>query len=64
MCGWCKRVAAPPIGWLEVEEAVGALSLFAEPLPPQLTHGICEQCSTTLHQALDDESVFPVLGRL
>lgn len=23
MCGWCKRVAAPPIGWLEVEEAVG-----------------------------------------
>jgi hypothetical protein len=64
MCGWCKRVAAPPRGWLEVEDAVTALSLFAEPHPPQLTHGICEECSESLHQALSDESVHPVLGRL
>lgn len=64
MCGWCKRVAAPPHGWLEVEEAVTALSLFAEPRPPQLTHGICAQCSEGLDQALGGELVQPVLGPL
>jgi hypothetical protein len=64
MCGWCKRVAAPPRGWLEVEEAVLALSLFAETRPPQLTHGICEECSQGLHQALSDETVHPLMGRL
>jgi hypothetical protein len=64
ICGWCKRVAAPPRGWLEVEEAVAALSLFAEPHPPQLTHGICEECSQSLHQALIGEPVHPFLGRL
>jgi len=62
MCGWCKRVAAPPRGWLEVEEAVAALSLFAEPRPPQLTHGICEECSQRLHEALSGEPVHPLLG--
>jgi hypothetical protein len=62
MCGWCKRVAVPTRGWLEVEEAVAALSLFAEPRPPQLTHGICEECSEGLHQALDGRRDGPVLG--
>ncbi|CAN5890525.1 hypothetical protein BH24GEM1_BH24GEM1_13150 [soil metagenome] len=64
MCGWCKRVAAPERGWLEVEDAVSALSLFAEPRPPQLTHGICDGCSRSLQQALTDDPVYPVLGRL
>jgi hypothetical protein len=64
MCGWCKRVSAPPHGWLEVEEAVDALSLFAEPRPPQLTHGICGQCSQSLQRAVADEPANPVLGRL
>jgi hypothetical protein len=64
MCGWCKRVAAPPHGWLEVEDAVAALSLFAEPRPPQLTHGICGECSQSLDQTLGGEPSSPVLGRL
>jgi hypothetical protein len=64
MCGWCKRVSAPPHGWLEVEEAVDALSLFAEPRPPQLTHGICDQCSRSLQRVVGDEPAHPVLGRL
>ena len=64
MCGWCKRVSAPPRGWLEVEEAVDALSLFAEPRPPQLTHGICGQCSQSLQRVVGDEPAHAVLGRL
>ncbi len=63
MCSWCKRVAVPSRGWLEVDEAVTALSLFSEPRPPQLTHGICDECSQSLHQALRDEPVNAVLGR-
>lgn len=64
ICGWCKRVSAPPHGWLEVEEAVAALSLFAEPHPPQLTHGICGQCSQSLDQALGAKAVDAALGTL
>jgi hypothetical protein len=64
MCGWCKRVAAPSHEWLEVEEAVAALSLFAEPRPPQLTHGICGDCSQSLDLAIGGEPVHSVLGQL
>jgi hypothetical protein len=64
MCGWCKRVAVPPRGWLQVEAAVVALALFDEPRPPQLTHGVCDECSQRLHEALDSASFNPVLGSL
>lgn len=50
--------------WLEVEEAVEALRLFAEPLPPQITHGICFECSEGIHQALDGDLDNLVLGGL
>jgi hypothetical protein len=62
MCGWCKRVAAPSRGWLEVEEAVAELGLFAEPRPPQLTHGVCKECSESLWETLEDRRDRPVLG--
>lgn len=62
MCGWCKRVAAPPRRWLEIEDAVTALSLFAEPHPPQLTHGICETCDARLNATVKDESVDFAVG--
>ena len=64
VCSWCKRVAAPPRGWLEVEEAIAALSLFSEPPLPQLTHGICDECSRSLLLALTIEPVHAVMGRL
>jgi hypothetical protein len=64
MCGWCKRVSVGAGEWLEVEKAVVALSLFDEPRPPQLTHGICEECSLRLDQALEIDSVHLVLGAL
>jgi hypothetical protein len=64
VCGGGARSCAPPHGWLEVEEAVAALSFLAEPRPLELTHGVCEECSQRLHQALDGESFHAVLGRL
>ncbi len=43
VCGWCKRVRLEA-GWLEAEEAIRALDLFARPQLPPLSHGICEDC--------------------
>jgi len=62
MCGWCKRVATPSRGWVEVEEAVGELGLFAEPRPPQLTHGVCEECSDSLWGTLQGTRDHLLLG--
>ena len=44
MCGWCKKVALEDDGWVEVEEAVAALSLFGAAALPRITHGICQAC--------------------
>jgi hypothetical protein len=64
ICGWCKRIAAPPRGWLEVEEALAALSFFDNPRPPQLTHGICDECELILNEALEEGSAVAVMGQL
>jgi hypothetical protein len=64
ICAWCERVAVPGHGWLEIEAAIAALPALAEPRPPQLTHGICEACTQTLHSAFSEESLEVVLGHL
>jgi hypothetical protein len=64
MCGWCKRVAVPPRDWLEVEDAILALQLFAEPQPPQVTHGICDECKRRLDEQLWSNAAHVILGRL
>jgi hypothetical protein len=43
MCGWCKRAFVGET-WAEVEEAIAQLRLFHRPIPPSITHGICERC--------------------
>ena len=63
MCAWCKRVDAGPGGWLEVEDAVVALELFDAPRLPQLTHGVCEECSEGLSSVLEGRGEVPVHGR-
>ena len=64
MCAWCKRIAASPRRWLEVEDGVAALGLFDETRPPQITHGVCEECTVSLHQTLEGSRDHPVLGAL
>jgi hypothetical protein len=46
-CGWCKKVVASG-RWVEVEEAVLLLGLFERPILPDVTHGICEDCSSRM----------------
>jgi hypothetical protein len=64
MCGWCKRIAVSPRRWLEVEEAVAVLGIFDETHPPQLTHGVCEQCNESLSAVLNGGPDNPVFGGL
>lgn len=56
MCGWCKRVHLPTDAWVEVEEAIGPLEIFAGTTVPQLSHGICERCEDAVLQALGHTS--------
>ncbi len=50
MCGWCDRFL---VGgeWVEVEEAVARLGLFALPELPGVGHGVCPDCSEMLMAA-------------
>jgi hypothetical protein len=43
-CGWCRRFELAPGVWVEVEVLVENLHLFALPVLPPVTHGICPTC--------------------
>lgn len=47
MCSWCKTVRAGD-SWIEVEQAVTRLGLFAIDKIPRISHGICPGCRTRL----------------
>lgn len=47
MCSWCKSVLAEQT-WVELEEAVRQLRLFATDAMPRISHGICPDCSKRL----------------
>ena len=64
VCAWCERVAVPAHGWLDIEAAIAALPVLAEPHPPQLTHGICPVCAQAFHDAIGQEPVRVVFGQL
>lgn len=51
ICAWCKKVKVDS-EWLEVEDAIGKLQLFHEPLLPKLTHGMCSSCQTQLENEM------------
>ncbi|MEM7167483.1 MAG: hypothetical protein AAF581_18635 [Planctomycetota bacterium] len=44
ICSWCKKVQHDG-RWLDLEAAVARQGLFVANELPQLTHGICEQCT-------------------
>ncbi|HEX4670092.1 MAG TPA: hypothetical protein VH275_08995 [Solirubrobacterales bacterium] len=50
MCGWCDRFLVDG-EWVEVEEAVARLGLFALPELPEISHGVCPDCSEMLMAA-------------
>jgi hypothetical protein len=47
MCGWCDRFEVDG-EWMEIEEAAARLELFLRPELPQISHGICPDCSEML----------------
>lgn len=47
LCSWCKRMRLDD-AWVELGEGVTRLGVLEQDAPPQLTHGICEDCSTKL----------------
>lgn len=44
VCSWCRRARVSSV-WVELDEAVKMLDLFSSAALPQLTHGICQDCS-------------------
>jgi hypothetical protein len=51
ICSWCNKIYCRG-QWLEVEQAVKLLDLFAEVNLPRLTHGICESCKELVLKSL------------
>jgi hypothetical protein len=43
-CSLCRRVHVPPQRWLEVEEAIDALSALPQIPLPQLNYVVCPDC--------------------
>lgn len=43
VCAWCERVRVAG-RWLEMDDAISRLRTFEWAAPPDLTHGICEDC--------------------
>lgn len=52
MCGWCKKVVVGN-AYVEVEEAIVRLDLFAGATLPPITHGICPPCEARLYATLN-----------
>jgi len=55
-CGWCGRINVGH-SWIEIEEALGHLRLFEGPVPPMLSHGVCEKCYGNMAAALVESPV-------
>jgi hypothetical protein len=50
MCSWCNKVDAGENNWLEIEDAIKVLDLFAELELPAITHTMCNNCYDALEQ--------------
>ena len=53
MCSWCRRVRTAPDSWEEVEVAIQLLGLFDRDALPQITHGVCPECTVRVMEAGD-----------
>lgn len=52
MCGWCKSVWDED-HWIELEHAVKQLGLLTNQVLPQISHGICNECSKRMTSLID-----------
>ncbi len=56
ICSWCKRVSDGDGAWVEIDEAPVLYRVFAEELPPSVSHGMCDDCYSSMMRTLDEES--------
>ncbi len=54
MCAWCQRMPGADGQWLEVEAALAAMDVFGGDTLPRISHGMCDDCSRVMNDALDD----------
>jgi hypothetical protein len=59
LCSWCKRARVRESEWVEPETAISRLDLFGLPDLPQLSHGICDRCVTTIEAKSRGREVDP-----
>jgi hypothetical protein len=52
MCSMCKRVRTAQQEWLELEDAVVRMRLLSADPAPDVTHGVCPDCTSELHERL------------
>lgn len=54
MCSWCNRFRLEPVGpdWLTIEELFGRHELLRHQRPPDVSHGICDDCHRAVLGAL------------
>jgi hypothetical protein len=52
-CSWCKKIELSGSNWVEVEDAVRVLELFAEKTLPKISHGICPRCTDELETMIE-----------
>ena len=54
MCSWCNKFYVSSRGYVELEEAIEALSLMEHDILPKITHGICRDCLAELVKEVED----------
>ncbi|MBC8328945.1 MAG: hypothetical protein H8E31_09385 [Planctomycetes bacterium] len=54
ICSWCKKVQRSQDEWIEVEGAIADLELFAAPVLPQLSHGLCPACAVVVREEVEE----------
>jgi hypothetical protein len=52
MCSWCKKIALPDKGYVELEEAIAERDLFGTPPLPALRHVACPACTAAVRRIL------------
>jgi hypothetical protein len=56
-CAWCNRFVLGASEWVELEEAIDRLQLFAKTKLPGISHGICPNCFEVMKRRVDAMNV-------
>ncbi len=52
LCSWCKRMEHEA-EWVDLKTEAVQPRIFARSIPPQVTHGICGDCSRQMLESLE-----------